>query len=424
MCPAPAEDLSAPRQQLREILGDLFEHRRLLIFCLILLSVAIQTSVLQFLPPARDRNQNGDYFFYYGPVATNLEAGKGLLDRRGEFAIHYPPGFPVMLAFQFKVADILGVDQLAIVAFFNVLISSLSCGCVFLIAEYIFTRRVAVLAALAWATYPPNIWLSVQPNSEVPYIPIYFLAAFASLRAIKEENSKLALKAGVLLGLSALVRPIALTAAFCLTAGLVLFSPKRARWKGCISAAVLMAAFLTMILPWEFYVYEKTGRPLPMFAKGTSGMTEGLTSVITDASKHPANPQEVRTSKRGIITLFWEELKANPGPVLELLSMKLVRGWYGMYRDRRTHQILPLQLFYLCLAGIGLRRAIRDGRHHLPCIWLLLLSIVAAWLTSVVTVPLLRYMIPQMSFVLIFFAFAVDHFLFEPGRRGRALLAL
>ncbi|HEV1995142.1 MAG TPA: glycosyltransferase family 39 protein [Candidatus Acidoferrum sp.] len=394
-----------------------------MIISIILLSIAIQTAFFQFLPPALNRNENGDYFSFYGPVASNLETGNGLLDKRGDFAIYYPPGFPLVLAFQFKVAGILGVEPLSVIAVFNVLISAVSCACVFLIAENVFARRAALLAALAWATYPPNVWLSVQPNSEIPYLPLYFLSVLAALRAIKEMNPKLAVKAGVFVGLAALVRPIALTSAVFLAAGLVMFSPKEFRRRGFASGALLFGAFLLMTAPWELCVYAKTGRSLPMFAKGSSVVTQGLTSVITDAPGKPPTPGEVSRSKRGVVGVLIDQLKANPGPILKLLSLKLVRGWYGMYRSRRTNQILPVQLFYLLLAAIGLRRAIRDGRYNLPGIWLLLLSIAGAWLTTVVTVPLLRYMIPQMPLVLIFFAFAFDQLLFEPRRPVRPPIA-
>ena len=411
---APAD--STRWQSVREILDELFSHRRLLIFSLIVFSIVLQTTVLYFLPPARARNHNGDFIYFYGPIATNLAAGKGLVDDKGEFATVFPPGFPVMLAFQFKAAAILGVEPLVIVAVFNVLISSLGCGCVFLIAEYIFTRRVAVLAALTWATYPANIWLSFQPNSEVPYLPVFFLAAFASLRALNEKNPNFAVKAGILLGLCALMRPIALSSAAFLAGGLVLFSWKEARRKGLAAGALLATAFLLTILPWEVYVSQKTGRPLPMFAKAASLMTQGITSVITDTPRNAADPLEVTKSKRGLFSLLFDELRADPLAVLKLLSMKLVRGWYATYRTRKTLQILPVQLFYLCLGGIGLRLALRNDRRHLACIWLLLLSIGGAWFTTIVTVPLLRYMLPQMSFVLIFCAFACDQFLFAPTR--------
>lgn len=402
----------------REFLGALFNHRRLLIFSLILLSAALQTAVMQFLPPAAERNTNGDYHFFYGPVAKNLAAGKGLTDSRGNFATAFPPGFPVMLAFQFKAAGVLGIEPLVVVAIFNVLTSALGSACVFLIAEYVFIKRVAVFAALAWAFYPANIWLSFQPNSEVPYLPVFFLAVFASLRALNEKNPRYAAKAGILLGLCALIRPLALPSAAFLAMGLVLFSWKEDRKSGFAGAALLTAGFLLAILPWELYVAQKTGRPLPMFAKGASVMTDGVTSVIADTPRNATGPVDLGKTKRSLVGLLYDELKADPVAVSKLLFMKLTRGWYATFRPRKTHQILPVQIAYLCLGIAGLRLALRNDRRHLACIWLLLFSIAGAWFTTIVTVALLRYMLPQMSFVLIFCAFACDQFLF--ARAGAA----
>jgi hypothetical protein len=47
---------------------------------------------------------------------------------------------------------------------------------------------------------------------------------------------------------------------------------------------------------------------------------------------------------------------------------------------------------------------------------MLLLAVTGAWITAVLTVPLLRYMVPQMTFIMIFAVIAVDHFVFRRGR--------
>ena len=409
---------SLPRRK-RDVFDDLVGRRNLLILLLFLVSIGAQTLLFQFLPPAQERNQNDDYFVFYGPVAENLAQGKGILNRHGTFASAYPPGFPLLVAGSFKVADAVGQDRMAVVAVFNVLIAGLSCILVFLIAELTFTRRVAALAALMWGTYPPNVWLSVQPNTEVPYIPLFLLAVLLTLLAMKKEKLGMAVAAGFVLGLGGLIRPIAVSAAAFLALGLFLFSLKGHRWKGLISGALLMTAFTLTILPWELYVRNRTGGRMPLFTKSSSLVMQGLNSVVTDT---PRNAKKtVQPARSQVIRLFFEELRADPLAVLNLLLMKLLRGWYATHNMRRGYRLLPLQLFYLLLAGFGFRRAFKEHPLDHPQILILLLAVIGAWLTTILTVPLLRYMLPQMTFVMIFAAITVDHLVFRLGRHPAVL---
>ena len=44
------------------------------------------------------------------------------------------------------------------------------------IARIILDRRVALITAGLWITYPANLWLTRQPNSKVPFLPLFYLA--------------------------------------------------------------------------------------------------------------------------------------------------------------------------------------------------------------------------------------------------------
>jgi 4-amino-4-deoxy-L-arabinose transferase-like glycosyltransferase len=406
---------SLPRRR-RDVFDDLVARRNLLILLIFLFAISVQTLLFQFLPPARDRNHNDDYNVFYGPVADNLADGNGILNRHGTFAHQYPPGYPLLVAGTFKLADALGQDRMEGLAAFSVLISSLSCILVFQIAELIFARRVAALAALLWGTYPPNVWLSVQPNTEVPYIPLLLLSVFLTLLAMKEGKLGLLAAAGFSLGVGGLIRPIAVSAAAFLALGLFLFSPKGHRWKGLISGALLMTVFVLTILPWELYASHRTGGRIPLLTKSSSLVMQGLNSVVTDAPRNAKKNEQPPRSE--VVKLFFEELRAEPLPVLKLLLMKLLSGWYATHNIRRGYWLLPLQLLYLFLAGFGLRLAFKENPLDHPLLLMLLLAVIGAWITSVLTVPLLRYMLPQLTFAIIFAALAVDHFVFRLGRHA------
>lgn len=56
------------------------------------------------LPESYRVNESTDYTGFYEPVAMNLIQGKGL-SLHGELATRYPPGYPMILAGAFQIAD-------------------------------------------------------------------------------------------------------------------------------------------------------------------------------------------------------------------------------------------------------------------------------------------------------------------------------
>jgi len=148
---------------------------------LLVLSVLTQIGFLALLPNSFKTNDNSDFFMFYAPVAQNIVAGHGLVVN-GKLPSRYPPGFPAFLAGEFYAADHLNLSRDTVITAGNILLTALSCVLVFLVAISIFTGRVALIASLLWMTYPFDLWLVKQPNSEVPFIAI-FSAAVCSICA-------------------------------------------------------------------------------------------------------------------------------------------------------------------------------------------------------------------------------------------------
>ncbi len=137
------------------------------------------------LPGEFRENQSSDYLGTCEPVARSIVAGRGItID--GEIAVRYPPGFSVLLAGLFRTAAALGVAGGTMLLAFRLLCVGLSVVLVYGLARLVWSPGLALIPALAWMTYPFFLWLTKQPNSEVPFFPVlsatFFLFWWGMLR--------------------------------------------------------------------------------------------------------------------------------------------------------------------------------------------------------------------------------------------------
>ncbi|MBI4101540.1 MAG: glycosyltransferase family 39 protein, partial [Candidatus Nealsonbacteria bacterium] len=135
---------------------SIYQNRKLLLsalFLLALLGELVFLFVYGKVGPAQQQVPATDYLKVYEPVADNILTGKGIvLD--GGLSIQSPPGYPVFLAGVFKIAQFGGWDRLGLITVFNLILTALGVCLLFLIAELVFEKRVALLASLLWMSYP------------------------------------------------------------------------------------------------------------------------------------------------------------------------------------------------------------------------------------------------------------------------------
>ena len=89
----------------------------LLVVALFVATMIVSAMVWSLLPAEYRENQSTDYLNAYEPVARAIVAGQGItLD--GEIATRYPPGFSILLAGVFRLADTVGAtDETMLLAF-------------------------------------------------------------------------------------------------------------------------------------------------------------------------------------------------------------------------------------------------------------------------------------------------------------------
>ena len=117
-------------------------------------------------------------------------------------------------------------------------------------------------SSLLWMTYPFALWLTKQPNSEIPFLVVlyggFYLFWYVLLR--KSRAWPLYFLSGLLAGFAMLIRPIAIGIVMVMSIILrVMGREMTARFR-LFLVAMLLLGNLVAIAPWEAWVYSTTGR--------------------------------------------------------------------------------------------------------------------------------------------------------------------
>lgn len=392
----------------------------LLLAGVFILSIFVVVLFWAVLPGTFRINESPDYIFFYEPVARNLLAGRGLIDTDGAIAIRYPPGYPIILAGIFGLSELLNIPEGTVLSAVILLCMGLTSIFVFLLAKGMWGRFPALISPLIWITYPGALWLTKQPNSEIPFL-VFFYSSFCLLwhgLHCRRCFWVFCFVSGLLLGFAMLIRPIAIGAGVVMVAIVWLIAPQiRVGFKLSLITMLLLGSSL-VIFPWEVWVYSKTGRVVPVSTAGTPSLRDGLTFAVAPKSwrKGVEIPQDVKALMKdvyahydqlqsfGEITSFMsKKLQKNPVTVAKLFLIKATRSWYGTDSQRYETTIQVIQAAYLILI-LGATIAIWSKGGFAPKltlgIWLMVLYF---WGMATLTLSIVRYIIPVMGllFVLI-----------------------
>lgn len=174
---------------------------------------------------------------------------------------YQPIGYPLFLA---VIYWIFGHHHF-IVECVNVLLSLGICLLTYLIAKRLITPVCARLAFLILALFPSQIFFTNVLASEIIFTLLLLLAIYLLLRQEARPSIYLSLGVGILLGLSILIRAVALLLPFVM----VFFYLKSKRRRGLLlrnAVLTFLIVFLT-ILPWML----RNKKVLGVFTIATSG---------------------------------------------------------------------------------------------------------------------------------------------------------
>lgn len=217
------------------------------------------------------------------------------------------PGYPAFVAVIYRLFGI--GNQIAVVAC-QAVVFALLCLLVFAVARRVASERVALVAALMTALFPPLPYFGALVVTELWTAFLATLAMLACLRAVQTKRAWTYAAAGCLFSLTALVRPAFFLLPFFLAVGvpvLVRQQRDRAALKGW--GALVLAAGLTLA-PWFAYNYVNLGQLTISPAGGVGrgiwevswqGKWAGRTqAALTAAATEATDPGDLESRARAI----------------------------------------------------------------------------------------------------------------------------
>ncbi len=255
----------------------------------------------------------------------------------------------------------------------NVVLGALTAGLVFWIGSRAFGRAAGLLAALAFAVFPSHILYVSQLHSEVVFTAAYLLALGLLLAAPPPGERRWVLfwlAAGLVIGVAALMRPVALSLLAVIPFAL---RPRGTPWPALARATLLaLVPAAVVVTPWvvrnavtvgtptiatnasiDFWIGNHEGAP------GTFVMSysEALPIISTDLQV-----QERHDYRRGL-ELGWRFIREQPLDAVGLLPVKA----YHLYTDD-AHAVTTTETWghtvFLSEGGRRVLRSLTDGFYY------------------------------------------------------------
>ncbi|MFN0109772.1 MAG: glycosyltransferase [Blastocatellia bacterium] len=383
-----------------------------------LCSVATLLIFWRLVPSGPQANENSDYLNYYEPVALNLAAGKGLVTNGGQPGTHYPPGYPMLLAAAFKLANWFSLSIETANLGMTLVSHALAAVFLFLLAQKLWGNGGGLIAALAWISYPPILWLSKQPSSEIPFMAVFYGSVYLLWSAYWRGASRFWFAlAGLLGGIAALIRPIGLGAMVIMSLGLLLATGKQQLRLKLTLVALLLFGNLLAIFPWQVWVYSRTGKVVLLSGNLVPSIRDGLRFAVNlkKYRQAVAVPEDVRammqridarydemTSLDSLVKVVREEARPQPMALVKLVFIKAARSWYATDSGRREGLILLFQFVYLSLIVWGGWRAWKAGGQSRALVFGIALTLLYFWGMTMLTLSILRYLTPIIGLAFVF----------------------
>jgi hypothetical protein len=342
----------------------------------------------------------------YWTLSGNLAAGRGLVyDDDGHEHFGRAPGYAVFLAAVRSIDDSIAAVKVA-----QSVLGTLGVAVIVMLARRASGPRAGAAAAAIAAVYPPLVWMPAYLLSETLYSVLALLGTLFLWRALDRPTAGKFLVTGAVIGITALVRPVALP--FLALVVLVLLLRH-----SVLPAVVLVLGAAIIVGPWAAWKTHESGRLILIASEGGITFWTGNHPLAIGDGDMAANPaiqaanRELRAAHPGLSPdelepVYYREalafIRAEPLRFLALLPRKFFYLWvpigpsYQLHSARYLHSARIAYLLLLPFAVAGFARLVRSP-SALP-LWLLGGSVVLACL---VFFPQDRYRVPAIDPVMI-----------------------
>lgn len=375
---------------------------------LFVLSLAVRLLAL-WIAPSPILSTNAE-IAYLGGARLILE-GEGLKDPA--YPIFTPPLYALSIALGSFLFD---AEQLPI-KIFQIVLDSLTTAIVYVIVRELIGPQVAMLSGLGWALYPFGIYATLYIGSEAMFTFLLCLFLWLTVQLMKRPQSwQLYCAAGAVLGLATLTRGTTqFLPVFLLGTALMFIRPLPKR---AVSGALIFClSYVAVLSPWAVRNYLVLHEFVPV-ATGGSVLLQGASDeflTIENKKKYEGYFEQLR--ERGIrppsnedgpaamdrffiragLENYRMRLEKDPLSIVPFMVMKFGRLWYSTESGNNERIILFINSLIYIPAVVGLWPAWSKHRQYFLILGpVILYFIVLHWLT----LPLFRYMLPVMPFII------------------------
>lgn len=310
------------------------------------------------------------------------------------------PGYPLFLMICYRVANIFTHShqgQLIFTVYIQAVLSGLTVGLVYYVARNVMNAWWALLAALIWMYYPPSIWSMTLLLTETLYVFLLLGYVWMFYYSMKKNKAIWWFLSGLLLALTALVRPTV----FPLAIAPVIWAiwKRESLRKGIRTILIYIIGFVVPLLPWwirNMVVMHRllltdndTGNPLLYGTDPNFQHDPGLAQGVKDQKA-----LAIHRIVEGFTTHPWATLKWY---TLDKLHYLFSHAWFYPSKVTRLESfLLGFHFIWVCLGTLGILLGFMYLRFRF-------LSILAVFfvLIQLVFIPINRYAFPLMPLFVI-----------------------
>lgn len=393
------------------------------LFWIVLIALVLRLSWILIGHTYRFKTTDNNFSFGWemGRIAASLASGHGFSNPFGPQTgptAWEPPLYPYVAAGVFRLFGVYSRGSAFVLLALNSLFSALTCIPIWLIARRIFSEKVAVGSAWAWALLPNVMFWCTRAVWETSLAALLLANIFWLALTLEDRDGWIPwVQFGFLWGITALSSTSLLS--FLPAAGLWTWYRRAKRGKRSLGGVVLASVvFFACITPWLLRNYGTFGKFIFIrdnfgaeLRLGNGPGADGTLMLYQDATHDPSamkhfeemgELQYIAMRKAQAL----EYIRADYGRFAVLSVKRFIYFWAGPPRDTNPWWLSPIKnsLFLLSslLALWGLLRALR---LHKPgstlLLWLVLLYPTLYYF--VYCIPRYRHPIePEMAILCVF----------------------
>jgi 4-amino-4-deoxy-L-arabinose transferase-like glycosyltransferase len=365
-----------------------------------------------WLTPVEHLGTNAHIAYLGG--AKMILSGKGLMDPG--YPVFSPPLYAILIAIGSWFS---GQDQLPI-KLLQIFADSATTCVVMLIAREILGFRTALVSGALLVVYPFSIYASLYIGTETLFAFLLSCFILFFLRATSSSRLAWYSLAGGTLGVATLIRGT--TQFFPLIAPVLLVLLYRTISKRVIVGYLgLCVCFALIIAPWTIRNYlvlkevVPVATPSSVFLQGShedfftiDGKIKGFPKYFSELegrgiSRPPPDAGPVQRDRylfRAGLENYKIRAETDPLSIIPFMLTKFGRTWYATETGRNHAIILFANIPLYILAVVGVISIFRQ-RQAPRSIWILLFVIAYFAALHTVSLPLFRYVLPVMPYVIV-----------------------